>query len=65
MLTALFYRLAPLENPLTLDFTAWFAPRSTLFLLILLSIAAWGFYTSLGGKPVFGNLMYEEGEATA
>lgn len=41
--------------PLTLDASAWFAARSAITAALLAGVAAWGFYTSLGGRPIFGS----------
>jgi serine/threonine-protein kinase len=39
--------------PLTSDWNAWYALGSNLALLFLVAVAVYGFYTSLGGRPVF------------
>jgi len=39
--------------PLTSDLSAWYAPSSELALVFLVVVAAYAFYTSLGGRPVF------------
>ena len=39
--------------PFTADFSAWYAPTAFLALLSVLALAAWGFYHSLGGQPVW------------
>jgi hypothetical protein len=39
--------------PLTADFSAWYMPASVLALLSVAAIAAWGFYHSLGGEPLW------------
>jgi eukaryotic-like serine/threonine-protein kinase len=39
--------------PLTLDVSRWYAARSMLVLLLLVSLAVYGFHTSLGGRPAF------------
>jgi serine/threonine-protein kinase len=40
--------------PLTLDASVWYAGRSFLVFGLLAALAFYGFYTSLGGKPMFG-----------
>jgi hypothetical protein len=39
--------------PFTADFSAWYMPASALALLSVVVIAAWGFYHSLGGEPLW------------
>jgi serine/threonine-protein kinase len=45
--------------PVTLDLSRWYAGRSAFVLLVLAAVAACGFYTSLGGKPLFGSALDE------
>jgi len=46
--------------PLTSDFTAWYATDFVISLVICIALAVYGFYTSLGGQPVFkGGLLQE------
>ena len=40
--------------PMTLDFDAWYFGHSLVVLLVLLSLATYGFLVSLGGRPAFG-----------
>jgi len=40
-------------SPITLDPSAWYFGRSLGVLIALLAITVYGFYTSLGGKPLF------------
>jgi serine/threonine-protein kinase len=39
--------------PFTGDFSAWYMPTFILALLSVVDLAAWGFYQSLGGEPIF------------
>jgi serine/threonine protein kinase len=39
--------------PLTLDTSAWYMSTSLLALLSVVALAGWGFYHSLGGKPLW------------
>jgi hypothetical protein len=39
--------------PFTSDFSAWYAPTTILALLSVVALAAWGFYHSLGGQPIW------------
>jgi serine/threonine-protein kinase len=49
-----------LEAPLTSDASAWFATRLIPLAVVLLGLTAYGFYTSLGGKPLLGRALLEE-----
>ena len=39
--------------PFTTDFSAWYVGSTALALLSVVALAAWGFYHSLGGEPVW------------
>jgi hypothetical protein len=39
--------------PFSADLSAWYMPASVLALLSIVSLAAWGFYHSLGGEPLW------------
>jgi len=39
--------------PFSSDFSAWYMSTSILALLSVAAIAAWGFYHSLGGRPLW------------
>ncbi len=39
--------------PFTADFSAWYMPTFILALLSVVALAAWGFYQSVGGEPIF------------
>jgi Protein kinase domain len=39
--------------PITTELNAWYASSFVLDLILLLAMATYGFYTSLGGQPVF------------
>jgi hypothetical protein len=50
-----------LENfPLTIQGSAWYAGISLTGILLMATLAFYGFYTSLGGRPVFGGAVLEE-----
>jgi hypothetical protein len=42
-----------LNVPFTADFSEWYAGSTTFALLVVVALAAWGFYHSLGGQPVW------------
>ena len=46
--------------PLTTQGSAWYAGLSLAGILLLAAIAFYAFYTSLGGRPVFGGSVLEE-----
>jgi hypothetical protein len=50
----LFFFMA-IMYPLTTGFSAWFAPPIVFALAIVVGLAVYGFYTSLGGQSLFGN----------
>ena len=39
--------------PFTADFSAWYAGTAIFTLLIVIALAIWGFYHSLGGEPLW------------
>lgn len=48
------------DLPVTLDFSCWYIGRSMLLVLVLISLAIYGFRAALVGRPVFGNLSLED-----
>ena len=52
----------PLSNifPLTTQISSWYAGISLAAILFMAAIAAYAFYTSLGGRPIFGGAVLEE-----
>jgi hypothetical protein len=46
--------------PLTTNASAWYAGLSLSGILLMAAIACYGFYTSLGGRPMFGSAALEE-----
>ena len=49
-----------LSFPLTTQGSAWYASISLTGILLMAAMAFYGFYTSLGGRPVFGGAVLEE-----
>ena len=39
--------------PLTFDLSAWYAGSTWVTLIVIAALAAWGFFVSLAGRPVF------------
>ena len=56
MAATLVTMFALIEVPLTLDWSAWYAPRALPVVLPLLGLAGYAFHAALGGKPLFGRL---------
>jgi len=48
-----------LNVPITLDFSNWYAGRSLSVVLGFVVVAAWGFYTSLGGQRLWKDDLFE------
>ena len=46
--------------PLTTQGSAWYAGISLAGILLMAAIAFYAFYTSLGGRPVFGGAVLED-----
>ena len=62
LVIAIYVRQGLASTPLTFDFSAWFAMRSLAVLALFASIAAWGYYLALAGKPALGGAMLDERE---
>lgn len=45
--------------PMTTDFSIWYAPSTVFALAMILGLAIFGFYTSLGGQRLFGDRSYD------
>ncbi|MGC2248711.1 MAG: hypothetical protein WA609_19060, partial [Terriglobales bacterium] len=50
---AVFVANTLLNVPVTFDFSRWYAPYALFVPLFVLVLAAWGFYTALGGQKLF------------
>ncbi len=46
--------------PLTSETSAWYAGIGFAGIVVMIAMACYGFYTSLGGRPVFGSASLEE-----
>jgi len=58
LLLAIFVSSLLPNNPLTTDFSAWYASATFTVLAIVLAITLWSFRTALGGRKVLtGNLL--------
>jgi hypothetical protein len=57
----IFFQFCFLENfPLTTDGSAWYSGISLAGILLMAVVSFYGFYTSLGGRPIFGSAALEE-----
>jgi hypothetical protein len=52
-MVASFYQSILLSYPITIDFSSWYAGLSLLGLLLVVSLAVYGFYLALAGRPLF------------
>jgi hypothetical protein len=48
------------DVPVTLELSAWYGEPTLLFLLVVAILTFYGFYVSLGGRPMFGEKFLEE-----
>jgi hypothetical protein len=48
------------QYPLTTQGSAWYSGISLAAILLIAALAFYGFYTSLGGRPVFGGAVLED-----
>ncbi len=46
--------------PLTLNFSLWYAGRSTFALVVIVGLAFFGFRTALAGQPIFGSAVLDD-----
>ena len=49
-----------LRYPITTHLTAWYGQSTTLVILTIVGITLYGFHTSLGGRPIFGEGLLED-----
>ena len=57
LVVTLYFLYSAVEVPLTLDLGAWFAAPGFPVVGALLGLSVYGFYVSLGGKPVLGRAL--------
>jgi serine/threonine-protein kinase len=60
LVTALYVLFALAEVPLTLNLSAWYTFQSLPVVCAVVALAVYGFYTSLGGKPILGGGLIED-----
>jgi hypothetical protein len=48
-----------LRNPITLDFTAWYASHGLIAVGAVAGLAIFGLYISQGGRPLFRDVLTE------
>jgi len=59
MAAQLFFFLA-IMYPMTTDFSAWYAPSMVFALALMVGLAVYGFYISLGGQPLLGDRLLKD-----
>ncbi len=60
LLASSFFGFILTNAPLTTDMSVWYAGTSSAALLLIVAIAFYSFYISLGGRPMFGAATQEE-----
>jgi predicted Ser/Thr protein kinase len=45
--------------PTTASLSSWYAPATAFVFLSVLALAVWGFYTSLGGRPLWSGTLFD------
>jgi hypothetical protein len=45
--------------PTTASLSSWYAPAAAFVVLTVLGLAVWGFYTSLGGRPLWSSTLFD------
>jgi hypothetical protein len=48
-----------LNVPYTLDFSDWYTPASVCFVLSIVALAGWGFYTALAGQKLLKEELFD------
>ncbi|HKR01818.1 MAG TPA: hypothetical protein VJT09_14150, partial [Pyrinomonadaceae bacterium] len=59
-LTALFFYHLIVFFPITTELSAWYATSFIFDLVVLVALAVFGFYTSLGGQPLIRGKLLED-----
>ena len=57
---AMFYFMTLMDFPLTSDLSAWYAGATIVPALVMLGLAAFGFYTSLAGRSLLATDLFQE-----
>ena len=60
MVSAAFFFYLWVIYPVTTELTAWYATNFTIALAICAALVCYGFYTSLGGQPIFAGRFIED-----
>jgi serine/threonine-protein kinase len=58
--TIMFYFMALLDFPLTSNLSAWHAGATVVPVVTMVALAAYGFYLSLAGRPLFAADLFQE-----
>jgi hypothetical protein len=60
LVTALYVMFALAEVPFTLNLSAWYTVHSLPVVVAVVTLAVYGFHTSLGGKPILGGGLLDD-----
>jgi len=60
LVTALYVMFALAEVPITLNLSAWYTFQSLPVVVAIVTLAVYGFHTSLGGKPMLGGGLLDD-----
>jgi hypothetical protein len=60
LIVALFFMFMTFETQMTLDFSSWYSMRALPVLLVFGAVLAYGFRTSLAGKPALGGALLDD-----
>ncbi len=56
----MFYFMTLMDFPLTSDLSAWYAGATIVPALVMLGLAAFGFYTPLAGRSLLATDLFQE-----
>ncbi|HEV7799002.1 MAG TPA: hypothetical protein VGO73_12630 [Pyrinomonadaceae bacterium] len=59
-ISALFVAHLLIFYPMTTELTAWYATDFVIALVVCIALAAYGFYVSLAGQPLFAGRFLED-----
>ena len=48
-----------IDAPMPASASSWYAPATAFVFLSVLGLAVWGFYTSLGGRPLWRGDLFD------
>ena len=59
-IVAMFVKSVILTNPVTSDFSMWYAPAGSFAVLATVALLLFGFYHALAGQPILSQWLIEE-----